>query len=93
MTGHTLGAAGALESIFSILALQDQIIPPTINLHNQDPECDLDYNANQARDKEVNVVMNNSFGFGGTNSTLVFKKSNIILALAVFVFLAFSLLG
>ena len=74
MTGHTLGAAGALESIFSILALQDQIIPPTINLHNQDPECDLDYNANQARDKEVNVVMNNSFGFGGTNSTLVFKK-------------------
>ena len=74
MTGHTLGAAGALESIFSILALQDQIIPPTINLHNQDPECYLDYNANQARDKEVNVVMNNSFGFGGTNSTLVFKK-------------------
>ncbi len=74
MTGHTLGAAGALESIFSILALQDQVIPPTINLHNQDPECDLDYNANQARDKEVNVVMNNSFGFGGTNSTLVFKK-------------------
>ena len=74
MTGHTLGAAGALESIFSILALQDQIIPPTINLDNQDPECDLDYNANQARDKEVNVVMNNSFGFGGTNSTLVFKK-------------------
>ena len=74
MTGHTLGAAGALESIFSILALQDQIIPPTINLHNQDPECDLDYNANQARDIEVNVVMNNSFGFGGTNSTLVFKK-------------------
>ena len=74
MTGHTLGAAGALESIFSILALQDQIIPPTINLHNQDPECDLDYNANQARDKKVNVVMNNSFGFGGTNSTLVFKK-------------------
>ena len=74
MTGHTLGAAGALESIFSILALQDQIIPPTINLHNQDPECDLDYNANQARDKEVNVVMNNSFGFGGTNSTVVFKK-------------------
>jgi 3-oxoacyl-[acyl-carrier-protein] synthase II len=74
MTGHTLGAAGALESIFSILALQDQIIPPTINLHNQDPECDLDYNANEARDKEVNVVMNNSFGFGGTNSTLVFKK-------------------
>ncbi len=74
MTGHTLGAAGALESIFSILALHDQIIPPTINLHNQDPECDLDYNANQARDKEVNVVMNNSFGFGGTNSTLVFKK-------------------
>ena len=74
MTGHTLGAAGALESIFSILSLQDQIIPPTINLHNQAPECDLDYNANQARDKEVNVVMNNSFGFGGTNSTLVFKK-------------------
>ncbi len=74
MTGHTLGAAGALESIFSILALQDQIIPPTINLHNQDPECDLDYNANQARDIKVNVVMNNSFGFGGTNSTLVFKK-------------------
>ena len=74
MTGHTLGAAGALESIFSILALQDQIIPPTINLHNQDPECDLDYNANQARDKKVNVVMNNSFGFGGTNSNLVFKK-------------------
>tara|TARA_B110000305_G_C19395108_1_gene617036 strand:+ start:191 stop:1411 length:1221 start_codon:yes stop_codon:yes gene_type:complete len=74
MTGHLLGAAGGIEAIFSILALRDQIIPPTINLDNQDPECDLDYVANTARDLKLNVSMSNSFGFGGTNGTCIFKK-------------------
>jgi len=74
MTGHTLGAAGAIESIFCIQAINHNIAPPTINLHNQDPECDLDYTPNIARDMEINIAMNNSFGFGGTNSTLVFKQ-------------------
>ncbi len=74
MTGHLLGAAGGIEAIFSILAIRDQILPPTINLDNQDPECDLDYVANTARDAKVEVAMSNSFGFGGTNGTLIFKK-------------------
>ena len=74
MTGHLLGAAGGIEAIFSILALRDQVIPPTINLENQDPECDLDYCANEARDARLEVTLSNSFGFGGTNGTLLFKK-------------------
>ena len=74
MTGHLLGAAGGIEAIFSVLALRDQILPPTINLDNQDPECDLDYVANTARDAKIEVAMSNSFGFGGTNGTLIFKK-------------------
>ena len=74
MTGHTLGAAGAIESIFCIKSLNDSVVPPTINLINQDPECDLDYTPLKSIDKKVSVAMNNSFGFGGTNSTLVFKK-------------------
>jgi len=74
MTGHLLGAAGGIEAVFSVLAMRDQILPPTINLDNQDPECDLDYVANTARDAKINVAMSNSFGFGGTNGTLIFKK-------------------
>ncbi|MDB2628957.1 beta-ketoacyl-ACP synthase II [Gammaproteobacteria bacterium] len=74
MTGHTLGAAGAIESIFCIKAINRGIIPPTINLENPDPLCDLNYTPLVSTEKEVTVAMNNSFGFGGTNSTLVFKK-------------------
>ena len=74
MTGHTLGAAGAIESIFCIKSLNDNVVPPTINLINQDSECDLDYTALISVEKKVTLAMNNSFGFGGTNSTLVFKK-------------------
>jgi len=73
MTGHLLGAAGGIETIFSILALRDQVVPPTINLENQDPECDLDYVANTARQANLKVTMSNSFGFGGTNGTCIFK--------------------
>jgi 3-oxoacyl-[acyl-carrier-protein] synthase II len=73
MTGHLLGAAGGIETIFSILALRDQVVPPTINLENQDPECDLDFVANTARDAKLKVSMSNSFGFGGTNGTCIFK--------------------
>ncbi len=72
-TGHLLGAAGVIEAIFSILAIRDQVVPPTINLDNQDPECDLDYVANEARDAAVRTVVSNSFGFGGTNGSLVFR--------------------
>jgi len=74
MTGHTLGAAGAIESVFSLLAIRDGIAPPTINLLNQDPLCDLDFNALESRKININTVMNNSFGFGGTNSSLIFAK-------------------
>ena len=74
MTGHTLGAAGAIESIFCIKAINDGIIPPTINLDNPDSLCDLNYTPLISTEKKVDVAMNNSFGFGGTNSTLVFKK-------------------
>ncbi|MBM4201989.1 MAG: beta-ketoacyl-ACP synthase II [Gammaproteobacteria bacterium] len=74
MTGHMLGAAGGVEAIFSILALRDQVIPPTINLDYPDPECDLDYVPRVARELPLAVVMSNSFGFGGTNGTLIFKR-------------------
>jgi len=74
MTGHLLGAAGGIEAIFSVLSMRDGVIPPTINLANQDPDCDLDYVPNVARQATVNVAMSNSFGFGGTNGTLIFKK-------------------
>jgi 3-oxoacyl-[acyl-carrier-protein] synthase II len=73
MTGHLLGAAGGIEAIFSILALRDQVVPPTINLDNPDPECDLDYVANTAREAKLTATMSNSFGFGGTNGTCIFK--------------------
>ena len=73
-TGHLLGGAGGLESVFTVLALHHQISPPTINIFNQDPECDLDYCANTARDLRIDVALKNNFGFGGTNGSLVFKK-------------------
>ncbi len=74
MTGHLLGGAGGIESVFTALALYHQKSPPTINIFNQDPECDLDYCANQARDMKIDVAMKNNFGFGGTNGTLVFRR-------------------
>lgn len=74
MTGHLLGGAGGVESIFCVLALYHQISPPTINLIEQDPECDLDYCANTAREMKIDVALNNNFGFGGTNGTLVFRR-------------------
>jgi 3-oxoacyl-[acyl-carrier-protein] synthase II len=72
MTGHLLGAAGGVEAVFTVLALRDQVSPPTINLQNQDPQCDLDYVANTARKMRIRAALSNSFGFGGTNGTLVF---------------------
>jgi 3-oxoacyl-[acyl-carrier-protein] synthase II len=74
MTGHLLGGAGGLESVFTVLALHHQKSPPTINIINQDPECDLDYCANTARDVKIDVAVKNNFGFGGTNGTLVFRR-------------------
>jgi len=74
MTGHLLGAAGSTEAIFTILAIRDGIMPPTINYEEPDPQCDLDYVPNVSRKKPLNVAMSNAFGFGGTNATLVFKK-------------------
>ncbi len=74
MTGHLLGGAGGIESVFSVLALHNQISPPTINIFNQDPECDLDYCANTARDMKIDYALKNNFGFGGTNGSLVFKR-------------------
>lgn len=75
MTGHLLGGAGGIESVFSVLALHHQVSPPTINLHNPDPECDLDYCANTAREMKIDVAVKNNFGFGGTNGTLVFRRA------------------
>ncbi|MEX2488043.1 MAG: beta-ketoacyl-ACP synthase II, partial [Pseudomonadales bacterium] len=75
MIGHLLGAAGGVEAVFSILALRDQVAPPTINLDNPDPACDLDYVPHTAREMPINVALSNSFGFGGTNGTLIFKRS------------------
>ena len=74
MTGHLLGGAGGIESVFTVLALHHQKIPPTINIFNQDPQCDLDFCANTARDASIDVAVKNNFGFGGTNGTLVFKR-------------------
>ena len=74
MTGHLLGGAGGVESVFSVMALHTQVSPPTINLHNPDPECDLDYCANEARQMKIDVAVKNNFGFGGTNGTLVFRR-------------------
>lgn len=74
MTGHLLGAAGGIEAVFSALAIRDQVAPPTINIFNQDPQCDLDYVPNVARNMKIDVAISNSFGFGGTNGTLVFRK-------------------
>ncbi|MFQ3229128.1 beta-ketoacyl-ACP synthase II [Reinekea sp.] len=74
MIGHLLGAAGAVEAVFSVLAIRDQVAPPTINLDNPDPRCDLDYVANTARNMEINHALSNSFGFGGTNGSLIFSK-------------------
>jgi len=75
MTGHLLGGAGGIESVFTVLALHHQISPPTINIENQDPECDLDYCANVAREMKMEYAMKNNFGFGGTNGTLIFKRA------------------
>ena len=74
MTGHLLGGAGGIESVFTVLALHHQKVPPTINLHNQDPECDLDYCANTARDLKMEYALKNNFGFGGTNGSWVFRR-------------------
>jgi 3-oxoacyl-[acyl-carrier-protein] synthase II len=74
MTGHLLGAAGVVEAIFTLLALRDQVAPPTINLHNPDPDCDLDYVPGVARQMKIEAGMSNSFGFGGTNGTLIFRR-------------------
>jgi 3-oxoacyl-[acyl-carrier-protein] synthase II len=74
MTGHLLGAAGGVEAVFTVLAIHHQVSPPTINLINQDPECDLDYCANAAREMRIDAAISNSFGFGGTNGTLVVRR-------------------
>ena len=74
MTGHLLGGAGGIESVFTVLAIHNQISPPTINIFNQDPECDLDYCANTAREMKIDLAVKNNFGFGGTNGTLVLRR-------------------
>jgi 3-oxoacyl-[acyl-carrier-protein] synthase II len=74
MTGHLLGAAGGIEAVFSIMSIKDQVAPPTINLDNPGEGCDLDYVANTAREMKIDYALSNSFGFGGTNGTLIFKK-------------------
>ena len=74
MTGHLLGAAGGVEAIFSTLSIKDQVAPPTINIFNQDPQCDLDYAANEAKEISINNAISNSFGFGGTNGSIVISK-------------------
>jgi 3-oxoacyl-[acyl-carrier-protein] synthase II len=74
MTGHLLGGAGGIESVFTVMALHTQKVPPTINLHNQDHECDLDFCANTARDMKIDMALKNNFGFGGTNGALLFKR-------------------
>src|SRR5437867_10951460 len=74
MTGHLLGAAGVVESIFCIKTIQDGVIPPTINYENPDPDCDLDYVPNEARKANIEYALSNSFGFGGTNAALLFKR-------------------
>jgi 3-oxoacyl-[acyl-carrier-protein] synthase II len=75
MTGHLLGGAGGIETVFTVLALHHQVVPPTINIFNQDPECDLDYCANQAREMRIDTAAKNNFGFGGTNGTLVLRRA------------------
>jgi 3-oxoacyl-[acyl-carrier-protein] synthase II len=74
MTGHLLGAAGGVEALFSVLAIRDQVAPPTANLFSQDPACDLDYVPNKARPMAIRAALSNSFGFGGTNGTLIFRR-------------------
>ena len=74
MTCHLLGGAGGLETIFTVLSVFNDIVPPTINLNNADPDCDLDYCPNESREIKVNIALKNNFGFGGTNGSLVFKK-------------------
>jgi 3-oxoacyl-[acyl-carrier-protein] synthase II len=74
MTGHLLGGAGGIESVFTALAVHHQVSPPTTNIFNQDPECDLDYCANTAREMKIDYALKNNFGFGGTNGTLVFRR-------------------
>ena len=76
VTGHLLGAAGGVEAIFSVLALRDQAVPPTINLDNPGPGCDLDYVPHVARQMKLEIALSNSFGFGGTNGTVAFKRLN-----------------
>ena len=75
MIGHLLGAAGGVEAVFTVLALRDQVAPPTINLDEPDEECDLDYVPGEAREMTIDAALSNSFGFGGTNGTLVFKRA------------------
>ncbi|HLO25095.1 MAG TPA: beta-ketoacyl-[acyl-carrier-protein] synthase II, partial [Geobacteraceae bacterium] len=74
MTGHALGAAGGMEAVFTLMAMAKGVVPPTINYQEPDPECDLDYVPNTARDVEIRYALSNNFGFGGTNATILFKK-------------------
>lgn len=74
MTGHLLGAAGGVEAVYSVMAVHHQVAPPTINLHEQDPQCDLDFVPNVAREMKIGLALSNSFGFGGTNGTLAFRR-------------------